>query len=911
MEKTYCFLCMELHNDDGKCDKCGSVNDNFKTEPHFLVPGTILNNRYLVGKAIGEGGFGITYIGRDLSLDIKVAIKEFYPSGYVNRSNTISLDVNCSQSEERREFFEKGRERFLKEARALAKFSNKPGIVNVRDFFEDNNTAYIVMEYVEGVTLKQYLGNVGKIPAKKALELLMPAIKSLRKIHANNLIHRDISPDNIMISGDEVTLIDFGAAKNMSLNGTVSMSVMLKPGYAPEEQYRSKGKQGPWTDIYALCATLYKCITGITPDDATERLYSDDIKSPSELGAEIDEKTECAIMKGLSVFARDRYQNIDEFIAGLDGKNIIADQEEKTMFVATATGVAEENTHVLLNSNVGISQDDILTEYKNSEEMLDVVAEDISNKQSVEEVGKPANPATEDDVLTEYRDSSEIARIVSDDKGGMPTVSEEKVEDKKSRKWLILIIVLLLLISIGILTFVFTNGGNSDKNQSGVNSAGDSQVIDDSEINSSPDTSVSVQESEVSSTDTSASESNIETSVVETDKNELQVEMIDCSGLLADQAKKKITSSGLKCKIKEEYSNSVKAGYVISQSVKEGEFVKKGSTVQLVVSKGEKPSETTTTTTKAPETTTTTTTTKVPVTEAPAVVMTVYFDYVGGTNVQSSKLVTQGEIYGDLPTASTKTGYTFNGWTDVNGNSVTASTKVTETGTHTLYAKWTENAYSEWTTTLPSNVNDTDYYIDTATQYRYRDKEFTESSSSSLSGWTQYSSASSWGEYGPWSSWSTTSATENDTRDVEERVVTDKEGYNEYRYLRYRLSGGTRVHWCASCGKKYFGGTWYAQYTDWSINRKTQLNDNNYGRCSHTNYEYVSRYGTENSPYYFEESRWIAPVTHTEYRYRDRSKVYTYYYYKWSEWSEWSSGSVSASDNKDVESRTIYRYKKK
>ncbi|MBO5076448.1 MAG: InlB B-repeat-containing protein [Clostridia bacterium] len=313
----YCKFCMSPIKENTRfCMICGRNQDE-EVPPHHLLPGTVLKNRFIVGTALGEGGFGITYIGHDILFDGKIAIKEYYPNGYANRSNTFSSTVSTGFTAERKEFFEKGKQRFLDEAKTLARFRNEEGIVNVRDFFEENNTAYIVMEYVDGETLKDIIAQKGKLAPDATVSLLMPVMESLKKVHAQGLIHRDISPDNIMVASDKVKLLDFGAARSMSAVANKSLSVVLKPGYAPEEQYRSRGNQGPWTDVYALCATMYKCITGVTPDDATQRVYSDDTKRPSELGIEIDPKIEAAILKGMAVNQNERFQSIDELLAAL------------------------------------------------------------------------------------------------------------------------------------------------------------------------------------------------------------------------------------------------------------------------------------------------------------------------------------------------------------------------------------------------------------------------------------------------------------------------------------------------------------------------------------------------------------------------------------------------------------------
>ncbi len=327
----YCNHCMAQMNEENFCPVCGKKSQAENVPVHHLLPGTILNNKFYVGEALGEGGFGITYIGRDTRLDMKVAIKEFYPNGCVTRNNTYSPQVTNSVTDERKDFFEKGKIRFLQEAQVLARFSDEPGIVGVRDFFEENNTAYIIMEYLDGINLKDYLKTKGVLSAEKTIELMMPIMMSLKKVHAQGMIHRDISPDNIMLVGNKVKLLDFGAARNVSAAENKSLSIMLKPGYAPEEQYRSKGNQGPWTDIYALCATMYKCITGITPDDATQRVFSDEVKTPSALGIKIPRYIENTIMRGMSVQQRDRFQSIEEMIRYLNSGEATVQQPQKVV----------------------------------------------------------------------------------------------------------------------------------------------------------------------------------------------------------------------------------------------------------------------------------------------------------------------------------------------------------------------------------------------------------------------------------------------------------------------------------------------------------------------------------------------------------------------------------------------------
>ncbi len=313
--KKICPGCMqEVDNRDSVevCPHCDYQLKQIKSASHQMQPFTILAGKYLVGKVIGEGGFGISYIGLDLNLELVVAIKEFYPNGFVTRESNVTTMVSMYAGKNEADV-SKWREGFINEARNLAKFSNLNGIVEVRDFFNENGTAYIVMEYIEGITLKQYLKqNGGKISVSKTFEMMEPVIRALSKVHDAGIIHRDISPDNIMITKyGGMKLLDFGAAREFAGNAEKSLSIMLKPGYAPEEQYRSRGKQGPWSDVYALTATIYKCITGVTPVESMERMREDTLKSPRELGVSISDAQNTAVMQGMAVYAENRIQNMD------------------------------------------------------------------------------------------------------------------------------------------------------------------------------------------------------------------------------------------------------------------------------------------------------------------------------------------------------------------------------------------------------------------------------------------------------------------------------------------------------------------------------------------------------------------------------------------------------------------------
>lgn len=313
LDKT-CFGCFSEKSGDGPCPVCG-FDEAAYDHPYVALPtGTILNGRYVTGKVLGVGGFGITYLGFDLTLEIRVAIKEFMPQGVATRTTDGYTMTVMSRREE--ENFKAGAERFLSEARTIAKLNRSENIVYVQNYFSENNTAYFVMDYVDGESLRSYVDKKGgRISFGEAISLLRPVMTALCDVHAQNLIHRDISPDNIFITKDgKSKLLDFGAARQAGGN---SMSVILKRGYAPEEQYSTRGNQGAWTDVYAMAATIYDCITGELPPDSIERVTEDTLVPASEKGADVSPAEDAALMKALSLHAQDRFQSMGEFLSAI------------------------------------------------------------------------------------------------------------------------------------------------------------------------------------------------------------------------------------------------------------------------------------------------------------------------------------------------------------------------------------------------------------------------------------------------------------------------------------------------------------------------------------------------------------------------------------------------------------------
>lgn len=299
-----------------------SPSNRSMSNTRCLKPGVILKERYKIEEVIGAGGFGITYRAWDPLLQAYVAIKEYYPSGIATRSvdsSKVCVPVGNEQKE-----YHRGLVRFLKEAQDVARFQAEPNIVSIYDYLEENDTAYMVMEYLHGCTLKRYvLDHGGRLDTDHIIHICLSVLDALAIVHASDMIHRDISPENIFICEDlTVKLIDFGAAKQVYLDGEQTMSVVLKPGYAPPEQYAKKDKQGPWTDIYALGATLYFAATGEKPEESFGRALEDMIKPVCVVNPEIPMYLSKVIMQAMSVKIEDRYPTVEAMReALLDGAN--------------------------------------------------------------------------------------------------------------------------------------------------------------------------------------------------------------------------------------------------------------------------------------------------------------------------------------------------------------------------------------------------------------------------------------------------------------------------------------------------------------------------------------------------------------------------------------------------------------
>lgn len=324
-------LCMNCFSVKGKyevCPFCGYAEGTPPGQPHYLMPGTILANRFILGTAIGSGGFGITYRCLDTALGVVAAVKEFYPAGLVKRApgeSHVSILPGAGREQHRGQ-----RNRFLMEAESIAGFGKAGDIVNVYDIIEANNTAYIIMEYVDSILLKDYLEKQGRMDMNMAMSVIISIIEAVKKIHARGLIHRDISPDNIFISGeDSIKIFDFGAALLDGSSGRGTGEQIIKAGYSAPEQYREKSKQGFYTDVYSVGAIMYQMVTGIRPMESVEREFCDELRSPAELGVKLEPNVDRAIMEAMAVRPELRFQSIRQFEDALRSNRIAEYPEEK------------------------------------------------------------------------------------------------------------------------------------------------------------------------------------------------------------------------------------------------------------------------------------------------------------------------------------------------------------------------------------------------------------------------------------------------------------------------------------------------------------------------------------------------------------------------------------------------------
>ena len=410
-----CYSCFHEFGDGfDVCPYCGTVRSSASAEPVALLPGTLLAGRYLLGYTIGSGGFGIIYKAWDTKLETIVAVKEFFANRLMTRAvGQSEVIVNRKSIQE----FEYRKERFIAEARTMAKFGNHRNIPNVFESFEENGTAYIVMELLTGYALNEYLQQTGNVVDRDfAIQIANEVGKALISLHEKGIVHRDVAPDNIFIcDGNDIKikLLDLGAAK-LADNTDDVIDIILKPGYSPIEQYDNTSSIGNWTDIYALGATLYVMLTGIKPDESTNRKINDNLIPPHELDPSVPENLSNSIMKAMAIDRHMRFKSVEDFLKAINGeKKIIPLKREKRrratkralgivaacLVVAAACGLAyhlyldKKEAEKLADTSISIwlSVDD----GSNEEEAMESVTTEFNEKYPNVKIDLEAIPADE------------------------------------------------------------------------------------------------------------------------------------------------------------------------------------------------------------------------------------------------------------------------------------------------------------------------------------------------------------------------------------------------------------------------------------------------------------------------------------------------------------------------------------
>lgn len=324
-----CMGCMNMMEDSQTtCPHCGYNRRSYRQESYYLKPETILGGKYIVGKVLDYGGYTVSYLGMDAEANRKVIIKEYLPNEFSTRAEgEEEITIYSGDAQEQ---FEQGLMNFLNEANRIQQLQTTEGIARVYDCLAVNDTGYAITEYAEGRTLKELLDTGKRFRVEEARAFLIKILKGLARVHPLDIIHCDIAPENILItnSGD-VKLLNFGATRYVTTANSKSLAIILKQGYAPEEQYRSQGVRGPWTDVYALGAVMYRMITGIVPQESVERTLVDELQEPSKLGIPIPQNLENALMNALNVFQEERTPSAEVFLRELTSQHVERRQVKK------------------------------------------------------------------------------------------------------------------------------------------------------------------------------------------------------------------------------------------------------------------------------------------------------------------------------------------------------------------------------------------------------------------------------------------------------------------------------------------------------------------------------------------------------------------------------------------------------
>ncbi|MCR4599313.1 MAG: PASTA domain-containing protein [Acetatifactor sp.] len=952
-----CMGCMESYDDEySVCPHCGYAENSEPEEANQLRPGTILDNKYVVGKAIGHGAFGVTYLGYDAELERKIAVKEYMPGEFSNR---VPGDANVIVYEgDKREQFESGLHKFMEEAKRLARFQDEEGIVQIYDCFLENNTAYIVMEYLNGETAKARVKREGRLNLEDSLEIVLPILRSLKKVHAEGIIHRDIAPDNIMLTKDgKAKLIDFGASRFATTGHSRSLTVLIKQGYAPVEQYNSRGDQGPWTDVYGLAATFYFLLTGKNPQDAMERKGKDLMKPPSKEGAEVNKNIDVAIMNAMNAGLDYRTKSMEDFekqLLSIDEVTRIVEPHKadevgkmpKWLMIILCTSV------VALLVFVGLLVTGVLNFGRPNAEKFRLLQGKTYVPAFVNQTQDNAKvKAQENNVTLQFSDntfSDEVEKYMIMSQN-LPSGTE---------------------VMMGSEVYVVVSAGREPVDMPSVIGLESKDaiklleekglVVEMREVDSNMVAgSIVTQSTQAMSIVFRGDKIVLEASngnIGEIDM-EVEVAMPNLAGKKKEEAFKILEDLGLTIEQEPQNSNDVEEGYIISQSQQEGQLLHQGDSVKLVISLGRQK-------------------VNIPyvVFKAESEAKKMLEDL--GLNVQISyEYVKEGE--NNVPKGNVLSQSIEDGTQVYTGTSVGIAVSLG------LKENTPEPQWSDWQEGLPAGVSDANYFIETRTQYSYRDKSFTESSDPNLASqdYTLEVTIPVYSDYGSWSDWTTEAKSGSDlvkvesqtrysyrdkvykdnyswggwsewqnepveasaTRNVETREIpaTYKTQYNYSRYVEFADGNGYKEstpgwwngHYCQYEQRKsldsplpvqkvryYADGTAFNQYSDsdgeWYNEGIGQVE----ATPAYTQYRYQDQKKTVSESWgdwtgYSTEVVTASDTrevrTQVYYRSASRSVYYMYSYSKWGGWSEFSDDTVLENGNREVRKRTLYRYKKK
>lgn len=849
-----CLGCMEEYQDEfHMCPLCGYEEGTPPQEPYHMLPGTILSGKYLVGKVLGFGGFGVTYIGYDRKLERKVAIKEYLPGEYSTRMPGTTEVL--THGEEKAEQFQKGLSKFVEEAKILAKMQDCNGVVKIYDSFMENSTAYIVMEYMEGMELAEYLKEKGRLSVEEAKEILHPILIALKEIHAQGIMHRDIAPNNIYLLNDgRVKLYDFGASRYVSSSHSKSLSVIVKPGFAPAEQYSSRGEQGPWTDVYSLAATFYNMITGIVPEDALDRIEKEELQKPSKLGVNIKKNEENALMNALNIKAEDRTRDIETL-----EKELYHDAKVKLHFVhlkkadvgkwplwtkllvAAALLAVSVFAGLLVTGVIDYSY--IVPEFVELPEgktrVPNLVNQDIATAETL------------------MADAKLIVQII--DKQNSEYIPEGKVLTQSVSKGKIVSDsdIVEIVISAGreivymcdivgltrdeALNKLFELGLSADLQEeyssyaAGVVMA--QSVAAGGELFRGDHVTVTVSKGVDSYIDATR-----------------EVEIPDMTGLTMEEALKLAENYGLYVHNGGTRTGTGKAGTVAEQRPKAGTMAKQGDTIELVVYVEQ-------TVIRMPD---------VQYKEEAEAVNTlqtlglkVTVEYEESSSVAKGKVIRQSIGAKEEVKEGAQVTLTVSlGTKEINerveaSGSQSQPTPIPEPTSQPEQTKQPGQAsqpeptsqptptpepvvytWSDWVETLPAGVDKAKYEIETKQQYRFRDKTTMSSSNPSEEGWELYDTTTTKGGYGAWSGWSVEKPAEKEDREI----ISKK----QYSYSDYQTKNSNQP-----------------EESGWKLKETI------------TNYGEYSASWSQYSPTEYKESDTRIVDKKTQYQYQTRHKEYT------------------------------------